>query len=329
MEVERPLISIIVPNYNHEKYLVQRLDSIFNQSYTNYEVILLDDCSTDSSRDILSEYAKNAKVAHCVFNNSNSGNTFKQWNKGIALAKGEYIWIAESDDFCEPNFLEEVIKPFMNNKEVVLSYCQSNRVNKDGVITGDWLAHTDDLDSNFFCDKFLVDGNFFVEKFLIFKNVIPNASALLIRKKALESVGDLRVDNELKYCGDWLLYFKVVLNNNIAFNSKKLNYFRYHSQSVIAKASQNEKRVSIIDIDFLMRSKMITYLKKQNVNNYNAILLNNNRVIKELKYEKVFLYQKNKEKVKALFTLLSIFNFFSKRFQLRKKVKLKFKKIVS
>jgi glycosyltransferase involved in cell wall biosynthesis len=91
MKKDKPLISVIVPNYNHEKYLKQRLESVFNQTYVNFEVILLDDFSTDSSTNILSEYAKNPKVSHCVFNETNSGNTFVQWNKGIALAKGDYI----------------------------------------------------------------------------------------------------------------------------------------------------------------------------------------------------------------------------------------------
>ena len=66
-----PLISVIVPNFNHVKYLTQRLNSIFNQTYSNFEVILLDDCSTDNSREILSKYARNKKVSHCVFNENN------------------------------------------------------------------------------------------------------------------------------------------------------------------------------------------------------------------------------------------------------------------
>ena len=86
MEQIHPLVSIVVPNYNHGKYLKERLNSIFNQTYSNYEVILLDDFSTDSSKKILSEYSENPKVSQCVLNETNSGNIFIQWNKGIALA---------------------------------------------------------------------------------------------------------------------------------------------------------------------------------------------------------------------------------------------------
>ncbi len=194
MKGNLPLVSIIVPNYNHEKYLVQRLECIFNQTYSNFEVILLDDCSSDKSREILLGYAKNPRVSHCVFNTTNSGNTFIQWNKGIELAKGDYIWIAESDDFCELNFLEELIQPVLNDHKIKLVYCQSNKVDEMGKITGSWLNHTDNLDASLFLTSFVMDGNEFIERFLIHKNVIPNASGVLFQKertKAKERDGEL------------------------------------------------------------------------------------------------------------------------------------------
>lgn len=81
------------------------MDSIYQQTYQNIEVILLDDFSSDNSVEILKQYAK--KYPHktrLVVNEQNSGRVFRQWNKGLALAKGELIWIAESDDYCDTNF---------------------------------------------------------------------------------------------------------------------------------------------------------------------------------------------------------------------------------
>ena len=110
-----PKISIIVPNYNHSSFLNERLDSIFNQTFQDFEVILLDDKSTDNSTEILRHYTQNEKVSHFIINKKNSGSPFKQWKKGIELAKGEFIWIAESDDTCDLNFLEEQIKALQQN----------------------------------------------------------------------------------------------------------------------------------------------------------------------------------------------------------------------
>jgi len=322
-----PLISVIVPNYNHEKYLKQRLDCIFNQTYQNFEVILLDDCSTDNSRQILEKYAKNPKVSNCVFNDSNSGNTFIQWKKGIELAKGDFIWIAESDDFSSLEFLSKVSQPLLKDNEIVLSYCQSNRVNSQGEITGSWSSQTENLDSNPFENDFILNGNTFIEKFLIFNNVIPNASAVLIRKNILLSLGDLVVEKKLKYCGDWLLYFKILLNHKVSFLPDSLNNFRYHSESVISTAVKNEKKISIIDVDIKMRKMMMDFLKKNKTGNYSSIIENNKKILNEEKYEKAFLYIQNKQKIKGILLLITIFNFFRKKYKLEKKLLLKLKKI--
>ena len=87
-------VSIIVPNYNYERYLKERINSILNQTYTDYELILLDDASTDNSAELLAKYKNHPKVSHVIINKENSGSPFKQWMKGILLAKGEWIWIA-------------------------------------------------------------------------------------------------------------------------------------------------------------------------------------------------------------------------------------------
>ena len=76
-----PNVSVIIPNYNHALYLQVRLDSVFNQTYQDFEVIILDDCSTDNSREIIEKYANNPKTSHIIFNDVNSGSTIKQWEK--------------------------------------------------------------------------------------------------------------------------------------------------------------------------------------------------------------------------------------------------------
>ena len=323
MEQIAPLISIIVPNYNHENYLVQRLESIFNQTYTNFEVILLDDCSTDTSRAILLEYAKNPKVSHCVFNEINSGNTFVQWNKGISLAKGEYIWVAESDDFCELNFLEEVTKPLLENKGVTLSYCQSNRVDESGKITGNWLNYTDNLDASLFLTHFVMEGNDFIEQFLIRKNVIPNASGVLFQKARAVQLGELDIDPVLKTCGDWLFYLKLLTNSKAAFIPKSLNNFRHHSASVITSTVNTESLGSIIDIDIKNRKKIINFLSIEKPHNLAAILKINRQIIKELKYEKALFYIRNNHKTKGGLILCTMLDVFVRKYKLKLSFKLK------
>jgi glycosyltransferase involved in cell wall biosynthesis len=325
-----PFISIILPNFNHEKYLKQRLDSIFNQTYSNFEVILLDDCSSDNSKEILSQYAKNEKVSYCIFNEINSGNTFKQWAKGIELAKGDLIWIAETDDYCDHSFLEKLIKPFQNDSDVVLAYCQSNRVNEFGKKTGNWLNHTNDLDSNLFQEDFALDANEFIEKFLIFKNVIPNASAVVFKKESVNINEYFDLEPEFRYCGDWMFYFKLIINKKVSFVAESLNNFRYHSNSVIAKALQTEKRIAIIDIDYKMREVLINYLFKNKVRNFKRIKSINNFIKRNfLAYEKAFLLVRSGKKTQGYLLLLTVIDVLFVRYKMRKNLVIKAKRFFS
>jgi glycosyltransferase involved in cell wall biosynthesis len=322
-----PLVSIIVPNFNHEKYLKQRLESIFNQTYANFEVILLDDCSTDASVKILTEYAGKPQVSHCIFNETNSGNTFKQWAKGISLAKGDLIWIAESDDFCESNFLEKVIQPFQNDPDVVLAYCQSSRVNEISEVTGSWKTHTDDLDETLFLQNFTMESNEFIERFLIYRNVIPNASAVVFRKEAVDRIQHFDIAPEFRYCGDWMFYCKLISNHKVSFVHQSLNSFRYHSSSVIATAVKTENRISIIDIDYFMRKNIMKFLSEKKIYNFDGVKKINNQIIKELKYEKALIYIRNNNRIKGAFILVSIVDVFIKNYKFRKNIKIKRKNL--
>ena len=119
-----PKVSVIVPNYNHAPYLRQRLDSIINQTFRDFEVIVLDDASTDDSREIIQTYA-GYPMFRFLFNETRNGSAFKQWQKGLESARGEYVWFAESDDCASPYFLSKLLPILENDKSLGLVYCQS------------------------------------------------------------------------------------------------------------------------------------------------------------------------------------------------------------
>lgn len=110
------MVSVILPNYNHVVYLKERIESILNQTYQNFELILLDDCSADNSCDILNAYKEHPKVSALMLNEKNTGNTFLQWDRGIRLAKGKYVWIAESDDTADIHFWRQQLRIGVESK---------------------------------------------------------------------------------------------------------------------------------------------------------------------------------------------------------------------
>jgi len=219
-------VSIIVPNYNHSLYLSERINSILAQSYQNFELILLDDNSTDNSVDILKEYQDHPKVSHIEVNPQNSGSTFRQWDKGITCSTGEFIWIAESDDVAHPEFLARLVPILEKNTSVAFSYCQSFEINDKSKIIGDYFRHTEDLSPDLWLKDFTLAGNEFVENFLSKRNCIPNVSAALFRRIAFQQLDESIF--KCRYLGDWLFYIKTLKTNGIYFTSDKLNYFRTH-----------------------------------------------------------------------------------------------------
>jgi len=264
-------VSVIVPNYNHSKFLELRLKSILNQTHENFEVILLDDYSNDESREILFGYTDHPKVTQCIFNHFNSGNTFAQWNKGIGLAQGEFVWIAESDDYCEKTFLEELLKPHFSNSDLALSFCQSHRMNACGKVTGNWITHTSEYEENIFREDFEIDGNEFIEKYLIHKNVIPNVSAVLFKKKELKKIAPLLFKPFMRYNADWFYYVQLLCNSKVAYVAEALNYFRYHENSVIAKAGGESGWLKIFKMELQVRAEILDSIKKCNPRNYARI----------------------------------------------------------
>lgn len=222
-----PQVSVIVPNYNHAPYLNQRIDSILNQTYQDFELIILDDCSTDNSKEIIEQYRNHPKVSQIVYNEKNSGSTFKQWRKGIGLTEGEYIWIAESDDYSDSHFLEKTFDVMEKNTNIGLVYCQSVKVNENGEIKGNWKYHANTSDEQLWKNSFQYDGYEFVRKYMFYGNMIPNASAVLFKKNRLEPV--IKSVNGFKLNGDWFLYIKILSVTDVAFLSDPLNYFREHT----------------------------------------------------------------------------------------------------
>jgi len=237
-------VSVIVPNYNHEKFLEKRIESVLNQTYTNFEVILLDDLSTDNSYEILKTYADHEKVSHVFRNDKNSGSPFSQWKRGIELAKGELIWIAESDDYCEPDFLETLVSLY--DDQVMVAYCKSIWVNENDVQNSPIPYDPNDRWDHSFKQNGIEEIKFALGK----DNKIPNASAVLFRKP--EGFPDTVIN--MRFAGDWYFWIWMLQFGDIAYTPAKLNYFRKHS------ASSRQVKSSTDELDrFNENLKVINY----------------------------------------------------------------------
>ena len=231
-----PIVSVIVPNYNHARFLPKRLGSIFNQTYQDFEVILLDDCSTDSSVEVLRSYAGHPRVSQFVVNDQNSGSPFKQWEKGIALARGRYIWIAESDDWAEADFLEKLMPHFTDTTGLV--YCRSEVIDEnDEAFMGDFYW-PNLFDGRKWHSDYENDGLQEIAQCLVYRNTIPAASACIMNRRCLEPFPAIQ---SFKYAGDWLFWVELLKNCRLHYCALPLAKHRLHSStSRKLETEQNE-----------------------------------------------------------------------------------------
>ena len=230
-------VSVIVPNYNYKRFLRKRINSIIRQTYPLFELIILDDASTDGSQGQIEEIVKDVKKrcpglsVKTIFNRQNSGKAIKQWMKGIEAAKGDYIWIAEVDDLSRKNFLAEVIKGF-DDPDVVLSYTESAVINGWGImIVPDFRWSRDKEKTGHYDNNYIKNGIDEIREIMAVRCTIPNVSAVVFKNNK-RWIKYLEKAAEFRQTGDWYFYTKVLENGKISYNRKSLNLFRVHNDSV-------------------------------------------------------------------------------------------------
>jgi glycosyltransferase involved in cell wall biosynthesis len=238
-----PEVSVIVPNYNHAPYLTRRIESVLSQTYRDFELLILDDASPDTSRDIASRYLDDPRV-RIEFNATNSGNPYLQWRKGLSLTSGKYVWIAESDDYAEPTFLERLLEKLERYPQVGIAVCESKVVDETDRLLhlyGDLWKNDEsfvEYDLSFLDREVVVRGQDYCRRLMVPWNTIPNASAAVFRRAAFEAVGG--PVTHMKLCGDWFTYCKILMRFDIARIPEHLNYFRHHAVNVRSRIKPAE-----------------------------------------------------------------------------------------
>jgi glycosyltransferase involved in cell wall biosynthesis/GT2 family glycosyltransferase len=255
----QPKISVVVPNYNYARYLPIRLGSIDAQSVPIYELIVLDDASRDESLEVLdtlrSSFRSDYKV---VRNETNSGSVFRQWIKGIELAKGDFVWVAEADDVADPEFLAATLRPMLIDPEVVMAFTQSKQLDENGrVLADNYLEYCRDIDATIWSTSYIERGDEEVRRALSIKNTIPNVSAVLFRREAVARALRESLDEilDFKIAGDWVTYLRILANGKIAFCADSHNEHRRHSQSVTLGSNQLPHLLEVLRVQKMARDE--------------------------------------------------------------------------
>lgn len=228
------LVSIVVASYNHAEFLAQRMDSLIAQTYPHIEIIVIDDCSTDGSLQVLERYESDPKVRLIACDKN--GGWVAVSNQGIELSRGEFVIFANCDDACEPELIERLVSAMSSANNVGVAFCRSWLVDEHNNRLSDDLQ----IQQQSFRERCAVDtlmSGAEMGKFLLHSCVIPNLSAALIRRQCFSAVGVLSPD--FRACSDWDLFFRIAERFDFAYVSQPLNLFRQHETTI--RSSMKER----------------------------------------------------------------------------------------
>jgi glycosyltransferase involved in cell wall biosynthesis len=224
---KRPLISIISPTYNHEKYLAECIESVLSQTYSNWEMIILNDGSTDCTADIAAAY-RDSDSRIKLFNQENVGifRLSETYNKGVSLSNGDYLDILEGDDCWAVDKLEKQVAAIRNDPEAVVCWSMARCVNADKSLVYYTAPDLDASDAGFYNN----DPTGSIMNIFLFRNCIP-ALTILVKKESLEKIGGFKQVFNLPLV-DLPTLFELALEGKFIFIPKILGDWRNYATQV-------------------------------------------------------------------------------------------------
>lgn len=213
--MSKPLVSVLIPCYNVEKYVTEAVKSISNQTYQNLEIITINDCSSDNTLLILEQLAKEDSRIRVISNEENL-KLIKTLNKGIGLCNGEYIARMDADDISLPTRIEKEVDFLERNKD------------HDIVSTLFYAFPSENPDKKSFHHSPLKDSE--LRAFILFKSGICHP-AVMIRKRVFTDLG-LKFESEYLHVEDYALWSEAIYKTKIANIGEPLLLYRVHQQQV-------------------------------------------------------------------------------------------------
>jgi Glycosyl transferase family 2 len=229
-----PLVSFVVPCYKLGHLLQQCVNSILAQDYKNFEVLIMDNCSPDSTPQVAQSF-NDPRVQH-IRNESNVGH-IRNYNKGMTLARGKYAWLLSADDMLRtPDVLGRFVNVMERNPRVGYVFCRAIELHQGkemGIVR--WADLGDE-------DCVWNDTSFLMQ--LIQDNRIV-APTVLMRKECLDKVGLFQVD--LPFASDWYMWCMLAMHYDVAYLSEPMVCYRFHEESLTALYSREYARICVAD----------------------------------------------------------------------------------
>lgn len=226
MPKKAPSIGVLIPSYNHVKFINERVDSVLSQSFEHTQVYIVDDCSSDGTWEALQKYLTHERVS-LHRNPFPSGSPFTHYLPIFFQHQHDYWWVAESDDVADSEFLNQLITVLEDDHRLAFAYSNSTLINADGESIGSSLNF---LEEYFPEIDWKQNQYLSVEiglKLLTRGQIVPNMSSLVFRATAID-LYQLQPIKNFKLAGDWFFMAVLQANGPGYFVRVELNRFRSH-----------------------------------------------------------------------------------------------------
>lgn len=273
------MISVVIPAYNREDIIKKCIDSVLAQTYSNIEVIVVDDCSTDKTADVVDAY-EDTRVRKCIRLEKNRGACYAR-NKGTDSAEGSYIAFQDSDDIWMPEKLDRQLQ-FMENGKYDMVFCGMKRINH--FKNKEWYFPLYTFDEN--GDK---------QKQILKENCV-STQCILIKKEAFNKV---RFDEKIKKYQDW----------DFAIRAAEILKMGYLKESlVVAEVQENSisRKTSRYDALSVLYNKYLNIISKDNSLNAFFLKQMGDEFFKTDAKKAIPFYKKSLKKQKKLKTLIKL-----------------------
>lgn len=231
-------VSICIPTYNSEKFIAETLNSIAAQTYTDLEVIISDNASTDKTVEIATRYCE--RYGWNLFQNRDNIGAVNNFNKLIELAKGEYIAIYHADDLYDPAIVEESVKILQKHQEVGFVGSEANIINEKGEIIGAFTRPPKFIDSR----KTIMEFDEVLEG--IIRHVMLVTPSIMVRREMYQHYGFFLVNSKFGAAIDYELWLRFAYQRKVTILDQKLISYRIHRQQ--GSEMELRKNIEIPDV---------------------------------------------------------------------------------
>lgn len=276
-----PLVSIIIPTFNRAHLIGETLESVFNQTYTNWECIVIDDGSKDNTSEVVNKFIERDprfKFHHRPAHRLKGGNAAR--NYGFELSNGEYIKWFDSDDIMYPDFLEKQVQIMLANKEISFCACQNDYFGDGGLMENrQYIARSA---QNHALYSYFIQGNIFLTPAPLWKKNFLNNKELF--------------DENLTRGQEFDFHFRTLIGNpNFILTNDSLYSVRRGHESIESLSNNNKAHISVLKVltkafntikknNFSQKKILLEYLIYRNLTQMSVLIMLEKNVFKRFQY---------------------------------------------